>query len=77
MPIGRIVVITFQARVLCSDVLIVFTVRAAYGISWMYLLGDVSYETYKAKVRGPSKLEAINGLDDNLRLSLVFVKRST
>lgn len=26
-------------------------VRAAYGISWAYLIGDVSYEGYKARVR--------------------------
>ncbi|ODQ80731.1 hypothetical protein BABINDRAFT_60775 [Babjeviella inositovora NRRL Y-12698] len=26
-------------------------VKAGYGISWMYILGDVSYETWKAKMR--------------------------
>ncbi|KAF2161864.1 hypothetical protein M409DRAFT_27593 [Zasmidium cellare ATCC 36951] len=26
-------------------------VRAAYGISWAYLIGDVSYEGYKARIR--------------------------
>ena len=25
-----------------------YMVRAAYGISWLYILGDVSYEGYKA-----------------------------
>ncbi|KAK4498867.1 hypothetical protein PRZ48_009377 [Zasmidium cellare] len=26
-------------------------VRAAYGVSWAYLIGDVSYEGYKARIR--------------------------
>ncbi|KAJ9114538.1 hypothetical protein QFC20_001412 [Naganishia adeliensis] len=51
-------------------------VKGAYGISWMYLLGDVSYETYKAKVRGPSQLDLATGLSENSRLGMVFVKRS-
>lgn len=26
-------------------------VTAAYGVSWMYLIGDVGYEGYKARMR--------------------------
>ncbi|KAM5347955.1 hypothetical protein ACJ41O_007779 [Fusarium nematophilum] len=47
-------------------------VRAAYGVSWMYLLGDVSYEGYKAywhnqrvldpKILLTSRQEKITGL---------------
>ncbi|KAJ7781553.1 mitochondrial 18 KDa protein-domain-containing protein, partial [Mycena metata] len=33
-------------------------VTAAYGISWLYLGGDVSYEAYKAHRHGPTPLEA-------------------
>ncbi|CAK4033388.1 hypothetical protein DOTSEDRAFT_83736 [Lecanosticta acicola] len=28
-----------------------YMVRAAYGISWAYLIGDVGYEGYKARIR--------------------------
>ena len=31
-------------------------VTAAYGISWMYILGDVSYEGYKAYLQNQKKL---------------------
>lgn len=42
-------------------------VRAGYGISWAYLLGDVGYEGYKAKiVRG----------EDNTNVGLLVVRRS-
>ena len=42
-------------------------VRAGYGISWAYLIGDVGYEGYKAKmVRG----------DDNTTVGLLCVRRS-
>ncbi|KAJ9111382.1 hypothetical protein QFC19_001150 [Naganishia cerealis] len=51
-------------------------VKSAYGVSWLYLLGDVSYETYKARVRGPSALDSATGLSENSRLGMVFVKRS-
>lgn len=47
-------------------------VRAAYGISWLYIVGDVSYEGYKAywhnrrildpKLRLTSRQEKISGL---------------
>lgn len=53
-----------------------WVVKSAYGISWMYLLGDVSYETYKAKVQGPSQMDLATGLSENSRLGMVFVKRS-
>ncbi|KAI0650110.1 mitochondrial 18 KDa protein-domain-containing protein [Trametes meyenii] len=50
-------------------------VTAAYGISWLYLVGDVGYETYKAHRRGPSALEAAN-FSEPTRLSMVAVKRA-
>lgn len=53
-----------------------WVVTSAYGISWLYLLGDVSYETYKAKIQGPSTTDLATGLSENSRLGMVFVKRS-
>ncbi|KAI0370185.1 hypothetical protein BV20DRAFT_1052529 [Pilatotrama ljubarskyi] len=50
-------------------------VTAAYGVSWLYLVGDVGYETYKAHRRGPSALEAAH-LSEPTRLSMVAVKRA-
>nr|VWP02612.1 3-isopropylmalate dehydrogenase (3-IPM-DH) (IMDH) (EC (Beta-IPM dehydrogenase) [Ganoderma boninense] len=50
-------------------------VTAAYGISWLYLAGDVGYETYKAHRRGPNALEAAH-FSEPTRLSLIAVKRS-
>lgn len=50
-------------------------VTAAYGISWLYLAGDVGYETYKAHRRGPTALEAAH-FSEPTRLSLIAVKRS-
>ncbi|RPD61840.1 hypothetical protein L227DRAFT_573721 [Lentinus tigrinus ALCF2SS1-6] len=50
-------------------------VTAAYGISWLYLAGDVGYETYKAHRRGPTPLEAAN-FSEPTRLSMIAVKRS-
>lgn len=50
-------------------------VTAAYGVSWAYLIGDVSYETYKARVRGPTELDTRTGLGESGRLSMVAVKR--
>ncbi|KAI0637896.1 mitochondrial 18 KDa protein-domain-containing protein [Trametes polyzona] len=50
-------------------------VTAAYGISWLYLAGDVGYETYKAHRRGPSPLEAAT-FSEPTRLSMVAVKRA-
>ncbi|KAI9001288.1 mitochondrial 18 KDa protein-domain-containing protein [Trametes punicea] len=50
-------------------------VSAAYGISWLYLAGDVGYETYKAHRRGPTPLEAAT-FSEPTRLSMVAVKRA-
>ncbi|KAH9894355.1 mitochondrial 18 KDa protein-domain-containing protein [Cubamyces lactineus] len=50
-------------------------VTAAYGISWLYLAGDVGYETYKAHRRGPTALEAAT-FSEPTRLSMVAVKRA-
>jgi len=49
-------------------------VTAAYGISWIYLIGDVSYESYKAHKLGPSPLEAAN-FSESTRVGMVAVKR--
>lgn len=35
-----------------------FMVRAAYGVSWAYLTGDVAYEGYKAYLRNQRAREA-------------------
>lgn len=50
-------------------------VTAAYGISWAYLVGDVSFTTYKSSQLGPSPLEAAN-MSEPTRLTMVAVKRS-
>jgi len=50
-------------------------VSAAYGISWLYLAGDVGYETYKAHRRGPTPLEAAN-FSEPTRLGMIAVKRA-
>ncbi|KIK92359.1 hypothetical protein PAXRUDRAFT_578858 [Paxillus rubicundulus Ve08.2h10] len=50
-------------------------VTAAYGISWLYLSADVSYEAYKAHRRGPSPLEAVH-YSEPTRIGLVAVKRT-
>ncbi|KAF8529263.1 mitochondrial 18 KDa protein-domain-containing protein [Hysterangium stoloniferum] len=49
-------------------------VTAAYGISWVYLVGDVSYEAYKAHRRGPTPLEATH-FSEPTRIGLVAVER--
>ncbi|KAJ3888238.1 mitochondrial 18 KDa protein-domain-containing protein [Lentinula edodes] len=51
-------------------------VTAAYGISWLYLTGDVGYETYKAHRQGPSVLEAAN-FSEPTRLAFTAVQRAT
>ncbi|TFY53638.1 hypothetical protein EVJ58_g9342 [Rhodofomes roseus] len=51
-------------------------VTAAYGISWLYLTGDVGYEAYKAHRRGPSPLEAAH-FSEPTRVGMVAVKRAT
>jgi len=50
-------------------------VTAAYGISWIYLAGDVSYEAYKARRRGPSPLEAAH-FSEPTRVGMVAAKRA-
>ncbi|CAK9781370.1 hypothetical protein CC85DRAFT_282811 [Cutaneotrichosporon oleaginosum] len=52
-----------------------WVVTAAYGISWAYLIGDVSFTTYKAKEQGPTAWEAAN-FSEPTRLSMIAVKRS-
>ncbi|EDR14185.1 uncharacterized protein LACBIDRAFT_182430 [Laccaria bicolor S238N-H82] len=51
-------------------------VTAAYGVSWLYLSGDVAYEAYKAHHRGPSPMEAAN-FSEPTRLGIVAVQRAT
>ncbi|WWC67743.1 uncharacterized protein I206_101655 [Kwoniella pini CBS 10737] len=50
-------------------------VTAAYGVSWAYLIGDVSFTTYKSSQFGPTPLEAAN-MSEPTRLTMVAVKRS-
>ncbi|WRT64967.1 uncharacterized protein IL334_001908 [Kwoniella shivajii] len=52
-----------------------YLVTAAYGISWAYLIGDVSFTTYKSSQFGPTPLEAAN-MSEPTRLAMVAVKRS-
>ncbi|TYJ52686.1 hypothetical protein B9479_006692 [Cryptococcus floricola] len=52
-----------------------WVVTAAYGVSWAYLIGDVSFTTYKSSQLGPSPLEAAN-ISEPTRLSMVAVKRT-
>ncbi|KAE9405999.1 hypothetical protein BT96DRAFT_811435 [Gymnopus androsaceus JB14] len=51
-------------------------VTAAYGISWLYLTGDVGYETYKAHRQGPTALEAAH-FSEPTRLAFTAVQRAT
>ncbi|PBL02743.1 hypothetical protein ARMGADRAFT_955283 [Armillaria gallica] len=53
-----------------------WVVTAAYGVSWLYLGGDVAYESYKAHRRGPSAVEAAH-FSEPTRLGLVAVQRAT
>ncbi|OSX60324.1 hypothetical protein POSPLADRAFT_1040555 [Postia placenta MAD-698-R-SB12] len=50
-------------------------VTAAYGISWLYLAGDVGYEAYKAHRRGPTPLEAAH-FSEPTRVGMIAVKRA-
>ncbi|WVQ76791.1 hypothetical protein IAR50_006465 [Cryptococcus sp. DSM 104548] len=52
-----------------------WVVTAAYGVSWAYLIGDVSFTTFKSSQLGPSPLEAAN-MSEPTRLSMVAVKRT-
>ncbi|RXW21184.1 hypothetical protein EST38_g4674 [Candolleomyces aberdarensis] len=51
-------------------------VTAAYGVSWLYLSGDVAYESYKAHHRGPTPIEAVN-FSEPTRLAIAAVQRAT
>ncbi|KAF5331532.1 hypothetical protein D9611_007662 [Ephemerocybe angulata] len=53
-----------------------WVVTAAYGVSWLYLSGDVGYETYKAHHRGPTPIEAAN-FSEPTRLAISAVQRAT
>ncbi|KAJ6539063.1 mitochondrial 18 KDa protein-domain-containing protein [Mycena capillaripes] len=53
-----------------------YIVSAAYAISWLYLAGDVSYESYKAQRLGPTPLEAAH-FSEPVRIGLVAVERAT
>ncbi|KAK0491207.1 mitochondrial 18 KDa protein-domain-containing protein [Armillaria novae-zelandiae] len=53
-----------------------WVVTAAYGVSWLYLGGDVAYESYKAHRRGPSAVEAAH-FSEPTRLGFVAVQRAT
>lgn len=44
-------------------------VRAAYGVSWAYLIGDVSYEGYKARIRNQRILNPQTDEDKALALA--------
>ncbi|KAH9077393.1 mitochondrial 18 KDa protein-domain-containing protein [Lactarius deliciosus] len=50
-------------------------VTAAYGVSWIYLAGDVGYESYKAHRRGPTPFDAAH-FTEPTRIGLVAVKRA-
>ncbi|KZV90515.1 hypothetical protein EXIGLDRAFT_720294 [Exidia glandulosa HHB12029] len=49
-------------------------VQACYGISWIYVLGDVGFETYKAQRRGPTLEEAAH-FSETTRLAMIACKR--
>ncbi|KAH0587223.1 Mitochondrial fission protein MTP18 [Termitomyces sp. J132] len=53
-----------------------WVVTAAYGVSWLYLAGDVGYESYKAHRRGPSPIEAAN-FSEPTRIGIAAVQRAT
>jgi len=53
-----------------------WVVTAAYGVSWLYLTGDVAYESYKTHRRGPSPIEAVNSSEPT-RVGIAAVQRAT
>jgi fission process protein 1 len=53
-----------------------WVVTASYGISWLYLSGDVAFESYKAHKQGPSPLEALH-FSENTRIALAAAERAT
>ncbi|KAF8897243.1 mitochondrial 18 KDa protein-domain-containing protein [Infundibulicybe gibba] len=52
-----------------------WVVSAAYGVSWLYLAGDVGYESYKAHHRGPSPIEAAH-FSEPSRIGIAAVQRA-
>ncbi|CAA7260235.1 unnamed protein product [Cyclocybe aegerita] len=50
-------------------------VTAAYGVSWLYLSGDVGYESYKSYHRGPTPIEAAN-FSEPMRIGISAVQRA-
>ncbi|KAF8204886.1 mitochondrial 18 KDa protein-domain-containing protein [Pholiota molesta] len=53
-----------------------WVVTAAYGISWLYLSGDVAYDSYKSYHRGPTPIEAAN-FSEPTRIAISAVQRAT
>ncbi|KAF7313570.1 hypothetical protein HMN09_00513200 [Mycena chlorophos] len=51
-------------------------VTACYGISWLYLAGDVGFHSYKAHHNGPTALEAAH-FSETTRIGLAAVERAT
>ncbi|KAJ3516206.1 hypothetical protein NLJ89_g1264 [Agrocybe chaxingu] len=52
-----------------------WVVTAAYGVSWLYLSGDVGYESFKSYHRGPTPLEAAN-FSEPARIGISAVQRA-
>ncbi|KAG8982656.1 hypothetical protein FRB94_007990 [Tulasnella sp. JGI-2019a] len=52
-----------------------WVVTGGYAISWLYLGGDVSYESYKAYHQGPSATEAAN-FSEPTRIAMIATKRA-
>ncbi|KAH8106275.1 mitochondrial 18 KDa protein-domain-containing protein [Cristinia sonorae] len=50
-------------------------VTAAYGVSWLYLSGDVAYESYKAKRQGPTAEQALY-FSETTRIGMVAAQRA-
>jgi len=52
-----------------------WVVTGGYAISWLYLGGDVSYESYKAYHQGPTAVEAAN-FSEPTRIAMIATKRA-
>ncbi|KAJ7068011.1 mitochondrial 18 KDa protein-domain-containing protein [Mycena amicta] len=50
-------------------------VTACYGISWLYLIGDVGFHSYKTHRNGPSALEAAH-FSETTRVAFAAVERA-
>ena len=50
-------------------------VTTAYAVSWLYLSGDIAYETYKARRRGPTAQDLATWSEPT-RLTMVALQRS-